>query len=148
MKKLVIYYSHTGSSELVAKTLEEKGYEIRRVEEKKKLPKSFFWSMMVGGFRAGTAQKGKLVDYNPDVSKYDEIVIATPIWNGLPTPVLNSIIDKTDFSDKKLCFVFSAGGGEAPKTVKKIHKIFPDANIIVLKDPKKYPNELEKIKDL
>lgn len=148
MKKLVVYYSHTGSSELVAKTLEEKGYEIRRAEEKKKLPKSFFWSMMVGGFRAGTAQKGKLVDYNPDVSEYDEIVIATPIWNGLPTPVLNSIIDKTDFGDKKLCFVFSAGSGEAPKTVEKIHKIFPDANIIVLKEPKKYPNELDKIKDL
>lgn len=148
MKKLVIYYSHTGSSELVAKTLKEKGYEVRKVEEKKKLPKSFFWSMMIGGFRAGTAQKGKLIDYNPDVSEYDEIVIATPIWNGLPTPALNSIIEKTDFSDKKLCFVFSAGGGEAPKTVKKIRKIFPEAKIIVLKEIKKYPNELEMIKDL
>jgi len=148
MKKLVIYYSHTGSSEAVAKELEKTGYELRKVCEEKKMPKAFFSQMMVGGFRAAISAKGKLVDYNPDVSEYDEIVVISPIWNGRITPAINSVIEKTDFIDKKVTFVFSSGGGKAPKASKKINKILPEANIIHLKEPRKYPEELEKIKNL
>lgn len=148
MKKLFIYNSFTGNGEIVANKLKEQGFEIRKVIEKKKMPKSFFWGMMSGGFRAGMNKKGKLIDYNPDVKEFDEIVIGTPIWNAKLTPITNSIIAETNFENKKLTFVMYSGSGEGKKADKKIKKLFPEASIIHLKEPKKYKDQLEKIKSL
>ena len=148
MKKLLIYYSLTGNGELVADKLSQRGYEIRRVYEKKKMPKSFFFMILAGGFRAGMKQKGKLIDYNNDVKEFDEIVIGSPIWNGQTPPAINSVLAQTNFVDKKLTFLFYSGSGDVPKVTKKIYKLYKDARILVLKEPKSHETELEKIKDL
>ena len=148
MKKLFIYYSLTGNGELVADCLSKKGYEIRRVYEKKKMPKKFFFMILSGGFRAGMKQKGKLIDYDNNISEFDEIVIGSPIWNGRTPPAINSVLAETDLKDKKLTFVLYAGGGEAPKTIKRLYKEYPQTDIVILKEPKKYNTELEKLANL
>ena len=146
--KLFLYYSFTGNGDYLASLLKDKGYEIRKVTEKKRMPKSFFFGVLVGGFRAGMKQKAKLVSYNPDVSEYDEIVIGSPIWNTRFPPVLNSILALTDFSSKKVTFLFYSGSGEGPKALEWIKRNMPSASIIFTKDPKKHQEELVKIKDL
>ena len=148
MSKLFIYYSLTGSGEVVANKMKEKGYELRKVTEKKKMPKKFFFMILAGGFRAGVVAKGKLVDYNNDVSGYDEIVIGSPIWNGKLTPAINSVLKQTDLKSKKLSFIFYSGSGEGKGAEKKIKKLFPEASIMFLKEPKKYEKELEKLRNL
>lgn len=148
MSKLFIYYSLTGSGEVVAKKMEENGFELRKVIEKKKMPKKFFFMVLAGGFRAGMAQKGKLIDYNNDVSSFDEVVIGSPIWNGRLTPAINSVLAQTDFSNKKLSFVFYSGSGQGKSAQKKVNKLFPDAKVVFLKEPKKYEKELEKLGNL
>ena len=148
MSKLFIYYSLTGSGDLVCKKLEEKGYEIRKVTEKKKMPKKFFFMVLAGGFRAGMGLKGKLVGYNNDVSSFEEVVIGSPIWNGRFPPAINSVLAQTDFTNKKLTFVFYSGSGEGKPAEKKVKKLFPDAQIVFLKEPKKYEKELEKLGNL
>lgn len=145
MKKLFIYSSFTGNGDLVAEVMREKGYDIRKVKEKKKFPKSFFWSVFSGGFRAGMGFKGRLIDYNNDVSTYDEIVLGSPIWCGTLPPVTNAILKKTDFSGKTLKVVFYSGSGEGKKGEAKIKKMFPNSEIIFLQEPKKHPDELKKI---
>ena len=145
MKKLFIYYSLTGSGDIVSKTFESKGYEIRKVTEKKKMPKKFFFMVLAGGFRAGVGAKAKLVNYDKDVSKFDEIVIGSPIWNGRTPPVINSVLKETNFSGKKLSFIFYSGSGEGKKAESKIKKLFPESEIVFLKEPKKYEKELEKL---
>ena len=148
MKKLFIYFSITGNGNKVADYLKDKGYEIRRVIEKKKPSKIFFFMVLGGGFRAGLNLKAKLIDYNPDVSEYDEIVIGSPIWNARFTPALNSVLKQTNLEGKKLTFVFYSGSGEGKVALKKANKIFPEANVIFLKEPRTFDEELEKLKDL
>lgn len=148
MNKIFIYYSYTGNGKIVASCLQEQGYDIRRFTEKKKMPKSFFGGMMVGGFRAGLNLKGKLVDFDNDISNYDEVVIGSPIWNGKLTPATNAVLKALDLSDKKVTFVIYSGSGEGKGAVKKINKLFANATIIFLKEPKKYPEELEKVKGI
>lgn len=145
MKKLFLYSSYTGNGDVVSEVFKNHDYDLYKVREKKKMPKSFFWSMMIGGFRASIHSKGKLIDYNIDLSHYDEIVIGGPIWNARVNPTTNSIIKETDFTNKKLTFVFYSGSGTGKKAEKKIKKLFLDANIIFLKEPKKYKEELEKL---
>ena len=146
MNKLFIYYSFTGNGDLVSKEFEKKGYEIRKVIEKKKMPKSFFFSILSGGFRAGLGLKGKLVNYDNNVSKFDEVIIGSPIWNGRFPPAMNSVLAQTDLENKKLSFVFYSGSGEGKKAESKVKKLFPTAIILFLQEPKKHEDELEKLR--
>lgn len=145
MKKLFIYYSLTGSGDLVANTLKSKGYDIRKVVSKYKYPKSFFWLMMVGGFRAGTNKKDKLIDFNTDISNYDEIVIGSPVWFDRVSPPINTVLKELDLSGKKVSFIFYSGSGEANKASEKVKAL---GDIIILKEPKKHKEELNKINEL
>ena len=148
MKKLFIYYSLTGSGEAVSKKFEEHNYVLRKVVEKKKMSNSSFLCILTGGFRAGMGIKGKLVNYDNDVSQFDEVVIGSPIWNGRFTPAINTVLADTDFSGKKLTFVFYSGSGEGAKALKRVNKEFKDSKVIFLKEPKKYPKELDKLSEL
>lgn len=145
MKKLFLYYSYTGNGDLVAKKMEEKGFEIRKVVAKKRLPKSFFWMIMTGAMQAGLKKKAKLLDFDQNIEGYDEIVIGSPIWNGRFPPALNTLFAKLPLKDKNISFLFYSGSGEGPKALKRINKEFPNAKYLFLKEPKKYPDELNKI---
>ena len=145
MSKLFIYFSETGSGDVVAEKMASLGYEIRKVTPRIKLPKSFFWRVFIGGFYAGIGIKDKLKDYDADVSAYDEIVVGSPIWNGGLSPAGKGILAKTKFEGKEVSFILYSGSGEGPKAVKQITKAFPEAKITFLKEPKKYPDELKKL---
>ena len=145
MAKLFIYFSVSGNGELVAEKMKEKEYDVVKVIPKKKLPKSFFSLIMQGGFLAGINNKMKIQDLDIDLSSYDEITVGTPIWNGRISPPINTVIANETIKRKITAFVLYAGGGEAPKAIKRINKEFPNASITILKEPKKYPEELEKL---
>lgn len=146
MSKLFIYYSRGGNGDIVSKNLNE--FEIRKVEPVKDLPKSFFLSMLSGGFKAGLKLKTKLKDYDKDVSNYSEVLIGSPIWNGNLTPIINKVLSDIDLEDKVVKFVLWSASGEAKGAIKFINKKYPNAKVVVLKEPKKNESELEKLKGL
>ncbi len=145
MKKLFIYFSLTGNGDLVADHLKEKGFEIRKVETEKSLPKSFFFCVLTGGFLAGLGVKSKLKEYDRNIDGYDEIIIGSPIWNGRFSSPLNRLLKEVNFKGKNIQFVFTAGSGEGKPALKKANKLYPNAKCTFLKEPKKYPEELKKI---
>lgn len=145
MKKIFIYYSRTGNGLAVARRMEELGFDIRKVETKLNLGKTFFFQMMKGGFLAGMNKKAKLINYINDISDYDEVVIGSPIWNGNLSCPINTVLAETDFKDKKLSFILYSGSGEGKKAEKRIKKLFPGANIIFMQEPKKNEKELKKL---
>ena len=146
MKKLFIYYSLSGNGDIVANELKNKDFDLRKVNAKS-LKKNNFWNIFKGGFLAGINHKSKLIDYNNDVSSYDEIYIGSPIWNSKLSCPINTVLEKTDLNNKKLKFILYSGSGEANKAVKKINKNYKDAKIIILKEPKKNIEELKKLED-
>ena len=146
MSKPFIYYSLSGNGEVVANYLSEKGVDMRKIETKYRLSKHMFPAMMKGGFHALIGKKAKLINYNNDISNYDEIIIGSPIWNSRLTPPINTVLKNTDLTNKKITFILYSGGGMGKKATKKISKKYPEATIINIKQPKKYVEELEKIK--
>ena len=145
MKTLFIYYSFTGNGDIVADYLKDKGIDIRQVVRKKKLPKSFFWGVMTGGFLAGLNHKDKLVGFDPNINGYDSIIIGSPIWNGRFSTPINTVLSELNLTNKKVTFVFCSGSGEGEKALKKVNKLYKDAKVIILKEPKKHPEELKKL---
>ena len=146
MAKLFLYYSHTGNEDLVAEELKKQGYDIRKVEKKHPLPKSFFWSVFIGGFYASMQHKDKLKDFDTSLQGYDEIVIGSPIWATQFACPINTVLSTISFEGKKVSFILCSGSGEAPGATERIQKEFAGSEFVVLKEPKKNPEELEKIK--
>ena len=145
MDKLFLYFSDTGNGDFVAEYLKKQGYVTKKIITKHGLPKSFFFKVFFGGFISGLNLKSKLIDYDNNISDYDEIVIGSPVWNGKLSCPINTVLSKTDFTGKKISFVLYAGGGEAPKAEKLLRKKYSDAKVTILKEPKKHPEELKKI---
>ena len=148
MKSLFIYYSYTGNGELLAKELEKKGIALRPVKRKKPLPKSFFLGMMSGGFLAAIKHKDALLDFDADVAGYDHIIIGSPIWNARLASPINTVLASLPLEGKAITFLLYSGSGEGKKALKRIGKEYPNAEVIHLKEPKKYPEELSKLSQL
>ena len=53
-----------------------------------------------------------------------------------------------DTNEKKLTFLFYSGSGDDPKVLKKVKKNYPNARVIVTKEPKTHNEQLDKLKDL
>ncbi|MBO5530523.1 MAG: hypothetical protein J5970_03915 [Bacilli bacterium] len=143
MKKIFIYFSLTGSGDIVSDYMKKNGYDIRKVISKNKYPKKMFPLMMVGGFKALTKMKDKLIDFDSNIDDYDEIVIGTPIWFDRVSSPINSVLSKLDLSNKKVSFILYSASGDAKKATERLKDI---GDITILKEPKKYKEELNKIR--
>ena len=124
MNKIFIYYSLNSNGDLVAKYFRDNNIEVRKIETKKKMPKSFAMQIFKLGFLAGINYKSKLKDFDNDISKYDEVIIGSPIWFDRLSCPINSLLDKLDLKGKKVTFILYSGGGETIKASEEINKLF------------------------
>lgn len=143
MKKIFIYFSLTGSGDVVSDYMKKNGYDIRKVISKYKYPKKMFPLMMVGGFKALTKMKDKLIDFDSNIDDYNEVVIGTPIWFDRVSSPINTVLSKLDLSNKKVSFILYSASGDAKKATERLKDI---GDITILKEPKKYKEELNKIR--
>ncbi len=143
--KLFIYYSLSGNGDYVAKCYNDIGADIRKVETVKKMPKSFIFQILTGGFLAGIGNRAKLVNFDNSVDKYEEIIIGSPIWNGRLTPAINTVLDEINLFNKKVSFVLYSGSGSAPKAIKRIKEKYSGANILIMKEPLKNKDLVKKL---
>lgn len=116
MKALVVYYSKTGKTKLVAEAIANSlnVNDIRKIEEVGKRKTKGIYKLVAGwSARKGECSKIKPLDF--DVSDYDLIFLGTPVWALRPTPAVNAFISKTNFKNKKaVAFVTMGGfGGES-----------------------------------
>ncbi len=98
---LVVYYSRTGTTQLVAEKLAEKfDADIERLIDKRKR------TGPVGFSRAGKdALAGNLTEIEPlktDPQDYDMILIGTPGWWSNMTPAVRTFVTQYDVSSKKI----------------------------------------------
>ena len=148
MSKLFIYYSNSGNGDFVSENLKNKSIDIRKIETKYKLSKKLFFACMKGGFHAMIGKKPKLINFNYDISNYDEIIIGSPIWFDRFSCPINTLLKNINLDNKKITFVLYSGSGEAKKAEERINKNYPNAKIIKLKTPKNNIDELKKLEEL
>jgi len=149
MNKLYIYYSLTGNGDYIGEILSSKGFEIRKIKAKDKMPKSFIGQIMTGGFLSLIGYKAKLLDFDYNITNYDEIIIGSPIWNDRLACPINTLLDKIDFKSKKVTFILYSGSGKSNHATRKIIDKYKDVNIINIREPLKNKNIVnDKLKDL
>ena len=150
MKKIFIYYSLTGNGDLIASFLKDKKFDIMKIDVDDKMKKrSYFLKVLIGGFQTLRNYKPQLIDYDNDVSSYNEVYIGSPIWNDRLSSTVNTLLDELDLTDKKVTFIFYSGSGKNKKATKKVKELYPECNIINIKEPKKvFKETFDKILDI
>ena len=120
---IIVYYSLEGNIDFVAKTLAEKisCSNVVRLETVKAYPTKGLFKFLHGGKDAIKGFKPELKTELPDLSKFDNIVIATPVWASRPSAPISSFIEKSDFTGKKVFIIASSAGGSAESTIEAIN---------------------------
>lgn len=117
MRNLVVYYSYTGNTELVAKTLAEIiKADVIKIEDVTRPAKDEAYTT---GKEAATQGKSWPVKpFKTDLSGYDRIFAGCPVWFGMPTPEFNAFVEQADFTGKQVVVFVTLGGGGQDKAIK------------------------------
>jgi len=111
MKNLVVYYSLSGNTEVVANELSDKiSGDLIKIELVKE--PGFAWA----AFSAIIGVKCKLKPYDFSVNEYDNIFIGGQVWAGRSSTPINTLLHNMEFN-KKNVFVFLTQADDKEPTV-------------------------------
>ncbi|HYE69345.1 MAG TPA: flavodoxin [Anaerovoracaceae bacterium] len=105
MKSVVIYYSLTGNTDLVAKMIAERiGADTIKIKPEKEIPTKGSSKFFLGGKSVIFHEKPKLLNENLSLEGYDTLIIGTPIWASSFTPPINTFLSENVIKDKNIYF--------------------------------------------
>ena len=115
---------------MIAETLKSAiNADIQEVKPVKELDPESGLRFMLGGMQASLRFKPKLKPININPLNYNLIFIGSPVWAWQVSPPIRSLSKTYDFSDKKIA-IWCCCGGKGIKAMKRIKKLFRNANII------------------
>jgi flavodoxin len=119
MKSLVVYYSLTDKTKLVAQVIAEAlNATLVEIEERRPIPIPFVY--LSGGFAAITNRGTKINPIDVDLKQYERIFIGSPIWASRPTPAINSFIYQINFEGRSVIPFFTMAGDSSEKALENI----------------------------
>lgn len=135
-KKLVAYFSASGVTEKVAKQIAELAkadiYEITP-----KVPYTeadLDWmnkSSRSSKEMNNLSYRPEIVDTPLDIAQYDTIYLGFPIWWYIAPTIVNTFLEKYDFSGKKIVLFATSGGSGLGKTAQHLRPSVAKDTIII-----------------
>ena len=120
MATLVIYYSQTGTTELVAHTL-AKNLRTSVLEVKDLKNRNGLKNKLLASISAFRESKTKISPARVDLTDYDTIVFGTPTWLGNPTPAILTIIDRCNLTGKDV-ILFATMDSNADSNIERLEE--------------------------
>ena len=129
MNKLILYFSYTGNTRKIANKLKEK-LNCDILEIKTVVPYSEDYDTVVNDEQNSEASNHlpEIQDIAIDLSKYDEIILGTPVWWYRPVPAIRTFLTQNDLSGKKIK-PFATNAGWLGRTFKEIKKLCPNSEV-------------------
>lgn len=116
MKKLVLFYSYTGSSKRFAEKLAQaEGAELEEVRTLKR--PGTVSAYVFGSFGAMRHKKARIHQLTKDPNLYDSLILVMPIWAANPAPAFNSILDQLPAGASFDLYLVSGGGQSSREKV-------------------------------
>jgi len=109
MKIGIVYYSRTGNTKQVAKTLEEKLKEKKAEVDLIEIEHVKRPGFLTAGKAASKQLELPIKNTDFDMGKYDVILAGSPTWAGRPSPFINIFMNKAENIKGKKIAVFGTG---------------------------------------
>ena len=128
-KKLVVYYSYTGHTKMIAESIQKKlGCNILEIKPVK--PYSTDYQTVVDEEQNNESAKRtpEIEPIDIDLSKYEEIILGSPVWWYTIVPVIRTFLTKNDLSGK-IIKPYATNAGWLGRTFKEIEKLCPNSKV-------------------
>ena len=133
-KKLVAYFSASGTTAKVAKTLAEAaGADIYEIKPQVPYTEADL-NWMDKKARSTVEMNDKssrpaIVTGDLDISDYETILLGFPIWWYIAPTIINTFLESYDFTGKKIVLFATSGGSGFGKAVESLEGSCPGATI-------------------
>lgn len=134
-KELVAYFSASGNTAALAKKLADAAgadlYEIK--------PAVPYTNADLNWQNKQSRSSVEMSDHNSrpaiadgdaDIASYDTVYIGFPVWWYIAPTIINTFLEKYDFSGKRIILFATSGGSRFGKAVQNLKVSAPDAEII------------------
>ena len=134
-KKLVAYFSASGTTKKTAELLAEAaGADLYEITPKVAYTKADL-NWMDKKSRSSAEMNDKkfrpeIEDKDANIAEYDEIILGFPIWWYVAPTIVNTFLEKFDFSGKKVVLFATSGGSGFGNTVKELQPSAPNTEIV------------------
>ena len=135
-KKLIAYFSASGVTAKVANMLADAvGSDIHEIRPKVPYTKEDL-NWMNRKSRSSIEMNNKsirpeIAECNVQIDDYDVIFLGFPIWWYVAPTIINTFLEKYDFSKKKIILFATSGGSKFGKTVEELKvSVSSDTEII------------------
>ena len=134
-KKLVAYFSASGTTKKTAELLAEAaGADLYEITPKVAYTKADL-NWMDKKSRSSVEMNDKkfrpeIEDKDANIAEYDEIILGFPIWWYVAPTIVNTFLEKFDFSGKKVVLFATSGGSGFGNTVKELQPSATNTEIV------------------
>lgn len=128
-KKLVVYYSYTGHTKMIAKSIQKKfNCDILEIKPVKEYSKNYNQVVSEEQNNGSSNKKPEIQKIDKDLSKYDEIIIGSPVWWYTIAPVIRTFLTENDLSGK-IIKPYATNAGWLGHTFQEIQKLCPNSKV-------------------
>lgn len=111
MKNIVIYYSYGGNTRRIAQMIQQElGADAIEIETVKPYTGSYNDVVDQGQREVNSGFMPKIKPLNVDLSKYDNVILGTPVWWYTFAPAMKTFLTQTDLSGRNI-YPFATNGG-------------------------------------
>ena len=134
-KKLVAYFSASGTTKKTAEMVAEAAgadlYEITPAVAYTKTDLNWMDKKSRSSVEMNDKKiRPEMTDTDAGIENYDEILLGFPIWWYVAPTIINTFLEKYDFSGKKIVLFATSGGSGFGNTVSELKPSAPDAEIV------------------
>jgi len=119
MKTIIIYYSKSGNTEQVAKTLSSQ-LPADLVEIKDVKPRTKIQGRIFSAIDAFRESKTETIPQDVELEDYGVVYFGTPTWASNPTPAIITIIDKCDLQGKDIVLFTTMNGSGGKSAINRM----------------------------
>ena len=101
MKTLIVYYSLTGETEIIARSLQQTCC-AERLELRQTRGYSLAGAYLFGVMRARKGTGSSLRPLDTDISSFGRIILAGPVWARCPAPALTGFLRSYDLANREI----------------------------------------------
>ena len=130
-KKLVLYYSETGTTKTVAQELQKQlGADIESIEPVTPYSGNFQETIQRGQREMQSGETPELKPLKSKMADYDVIFLGYPIWFGTYANPIITLVKEQDFAGKTVVPFCTFGSGGLNTSSDALKKALPKANIV------------------
>ena len=134
-KRLVAFFSASGTTkkvaEMIASAVDADLYEIMPKQPYSKADLNWMDKKSRSSVEMSDKKfRPEISDIDVSVERYDEIILGFPIWWYVAPTIINTFLEKYDFTGKKIVLFATSGGSGFGNTVNELKISAPDAVIV------------------